>query len=121
MTKLKRDPVKYVRDRAKARYKKGKECEICGATENLDFHHYYSISPLLHTWIRRNRLDPNNVLEFRDDFIEQHIAELYHHTVTLCRSDHLRLHSIYGRNPALGTAKKQMRWVGIQRDKDGMV
>ena len=46
MTKLKRDPVKYVRDRAKARYKKGKECEICGVTENLDFHHYYSLSPL---------------------------------------------------------------------------
>lgn len=121
MTKLKRDPVKYVRDRAKARYKKGKECEICGATEDLDFHHFYSISELLHNWIKRNRLDPNDVLEFRDEFIEQHWDELYKHTVTLCRSDHLRLHSVYGRNPTLGTAKKQIRWVNIQRNKHGMV
>jgi len=28
---------------------------------------------------------------------------------------------LYGRNPGLGTAKKQMRWVEIQRDKHGMV
>lgn len=121
MANLKRDPVKYVRDRAKAKYQKGKECEICGATEDLDFHHFYSLSPLLHNWIQRNRLDPNNVLEFRDEFIEAHIAELYHHAVTLCRSHHLKLHSVYGRNPPLGTAKKQMRWVNIQRDKHGVV
>jgi len=31
------------------------------------------------------------------------------------------LHKVYGRNPALTTAKKQMRWVQIQRDKHGMV
>ena len=117
MSRLKRDPVKYVRDRAKTRYKKGTFCEICGSKEDLDFHHFYSLSPLLHNWIKRNRLDPNNVLEFRDEFIELHKPELFTHTVTLCRSHHLRLHSVYGRNPNLGTAKKQMRWVEIQRNK----
>lgn len=117
MADLKRDVVKYVRDRAKTRYKKGTECRICGATDQLDFHHYYSLSPLLHRWIKLNRLDPNDVMEFRDDFIDKHWAELYEHTVTLCHSHHLALHKVYGRNPTLGTAKKQMRWVEIQRDK----
>jgi len=31
------------------------------------------------------------------------------------------LHSIYGRNPSLGTATKQKNWVEIQREKHGMV
>lgn len=117
MADLKRLAVKYIRDRAKSDYSKGTECYICGDTQKLDFHHFYSLSPLLHNWIRQNRLDPNNVLEFRDEFIDLHKAELYDHTVTLCHDHHLKLHSVYGRNPALGTAKKQMRWVEIQRDK----
>ena len=47
--------------------------------------------------------------------------ELYDDTVTLCHSHHLLLHSLYGRNPSLGTATKQMNWVEIQREKHGMV
>lgn len=114
---LKRDLVKYIRDRAKSRYEKGTECRICAETEELDFHHYYSVSPLLHRWVRANKLKAENVLEWRDRFIEEHMAELYEHAVTLCHQHHLRLHAVYGRNPNLGTAKKQMRWVQIQRDK----
>lgn len=117
MAQLKRDVVKYVRDRAKSKYQKGTECRICGSNEQLDFHHYYSLSPLLSRWMKLNRLLPEDILEFRDRFINEHRAELYEHTVTLCHSDHLRLHKVYGKNPALGTAKKQMRWVEIQRDK----
>ena len=41
MPKLKRDAVKYVRDKAKSKYEKGTECHICGETEQLDFHHFY--------------------------------------------------------------------------------
>ena len=41
---LKRDLVKYVRDRAKSRYKKDVECYICGNKESLDYHHYYSLT-----------------------------------------------------------------------------
>lgn len=112
-----RDTVKLIRDRAKSRYKKEKKCRICEIATELDFHHYYSLSPLLHNWIKVNKLRPEDVLEFRDDFIESHIAELYEYTVTLCHSHHLRLHSVYGRNPRLSTALKQKRWVEIQREK----
>ncbi len=119
---LKRDPIKYIRDRAKSRYKKGTECRICTEIENLDFHHYYSLSPLLHKWMKIQKLQPKDVMEFRDRFIELHESELYEYTVTLCHSHHQKLHSVYGRNPNLGTAKKQQRWVEIQRDKiSGMV
>ena len=48
-------------------------------------------------------------------------AKLYEHTVTLCHEHHLKLHSIYGKDPSLATAKKQEKWVEIQRTKHGMV
>jgi len=121
MKKLKRDCVKYVRDKAKARYKKGTNCFICGDTANLDFHHFYSLTPLLNLWIAKNRLDPNDVVDFREQFIEEHYRELYKEAVTLCRQHHQKLHSIYGKFPNLGTAVKQRRWVKIQRDKNGCV
>ena len=53
MKKLKRDPVKYIRDRAKSKYEKGTECEICGIQADLDFHHYYSLAPLLREWLKK--------------------------------------------------------------------
>jgi hypothetical protein len=121
MPKLKRDAVKYVRDKAKSKYEKGTECRICGETEQLDFHHFYSLTPLLNQWLTKNKLNPDYIQALRDDFIEEHSAELYEHTVTLCHHHHLALHKIYGKDPALGTAKKQMRWVEIQREKHGLV
>jgi hypothetical protein len=121
MPKLKRDAVKYVRDKAKSKYEKGTECRICGETEQLDFHHFYSLTPLLNQWLTKNKLNPDYIQALRDDFIEEHSAELYDHTVTLCHHHHLALHKIYGKDPVLGTAKKQMRWVEIQREKHGLV
>ena len=127
MKKLKRDPVKYIRDRAKSKYEKGDSCEICDATQQLDFHHFYSLSPLLKSWLKeKQKIRPEHytdeyIIIWRDEFIEEKWAELYEHTVTLCHTHHLQLHSIYGRNPDLVTAKKQMRWVEIQREKHGMV
>jgi hypothetical protein len=124
---LKRDPVKYIRDKAKSLYQKGTECHICGATENLDFHHFYSLSPLLDKWlIEKQKIRPEHytdeyIIIWRDEFIEDNWSELYEDTVTLCHQHHLQLHSVYGRNPALVTASKQSRWVDIQRDKHGMV
>ena len=117
MSNLKRDLVKYIRDRAKSGYAKGTECYICKETTDLDFHHYYSLTPLLDRWVKLNRKDPEEVMEWRDEFIAEHKDELYKHAVTLCHSHHLRLHAVYGKNPGLGTAKKQMRWVEIQRNK----
>ena len=115
MKKLKRDPVKYIRDRAKSKYKKGSECEICGSENQLDFHHFYSLAPLLQEWLKKK------IKERPEHYTDDKWAELYEHTVTLCHKHHLELHRLYGRNPALVTAKKQMRWVEIQRDKHGMV
>ena len=49
MTKLKRLPTKYVRDRAKSAYNKGTECFVCTTAEELEFHHFYTVSILLNT------------------------------------------------------------------------
>ncbi len=121
---LKRDLVKYVRDKAKSKYKKETECFICGSQENLDFHHFYGLTELLETWLRTNKITIENeadILALRERFIAEKHAEVYEEAVTLCHEHHLRLHSIYGKRPTLVTAKKQKRWVGIQRDKYGMV
>ena len=121
MTELKRDPVKYIRDKAKARYEKGSECYICGTDVQLDFHHYYSLSPLLQKWVKEKDYFMEDIKDFRDEFINEHIEELYEETVTICHAHHLKLHSIYGRNPTLHSAPKQKRWVEIQRGKHGLV
>lgn len=127
MKKLKRDPVKYIRDRAKSKYEKGTVCHICGTDTKLDFHHFYSLAPMLREWLQEKKKErPDHytdeyIVIWRDEFIEDKWAELYTHTVTLCHNHHLELHRLYGRNPALVTATKQQRWVEIQRDKYGMV
>ncbi len=121
---LKRDLVKYVRDKAKSKYNKGTECFICGATENLDFHHFNGLTELLESWLKKKQIqvtEEEDILNLREQFIAEHRTELYDEAVTLCHEHHLRLHSIYGKRPKLVTAKKQIRWVDIQRDKHGMV
>ena len=122
--KLKRDLVKYVRDKAKSQYNKKDTCYICGSSENLDFHHFHGLTELLETWLKRNKITINNeqeILDIRKQFIDENYVEVYDECVTLCHSHHLRLHSIYGKRPKLITAKKQQRWVEKQREKYGMV
>ena len=122
--KFKRDLVKYVRDKAKSQYKKGNECYICGDTDNLDFHHFYGLTELLDTWLRKKNITIENeqdILDVREQFITENHEKVYNKTVTLCHQHHLRLHSIYGKRPKLITAEKQERWVEIQREKYGMV
>ena len=127
MKKLKRDPVKYIRDRAKSKYKKDNECYICGTEKELDFHHFYSLSSSSSIVAKEKvkerpaHYTDEYITIWRDEFIEDNWAELYEHTVTICHAHHRELHKIYGRNPGLGTATKQMRWVDIQREKHGMV
>lgn len=127
MAQLKRDRVKYIRDKAKSQYQKAGACQICHSTEKLDFHHYYSLSPLLLEWLKgKQAIRPEHytdeyIVIWRDEFIEEKWAELYDYTVTLCHDHHLQLHSIYGKDPSLATAKKQENWVEIQRTKHGVV
>ncbi|MDA7491667.1 hypothetical protein N8464_00755 [bacterium] len=121
---LKRDLVKYVRDKAKSKYKKETQCFICGSQEKLDFHHFYGLTELLETWLRKNKItieSEADILALREKFIEEENKKVYDHAVTLCHEHHLRLHSIYGKRPKLITAKKQQHWVKVQRDKYGMV
>ena len=121
---LKRDLVKYVRDKAKSKYNKGTECYICGSQDNLDFHHFYGLTELLEVWLKKNKItitSEDEILGVREQFIEEEHEKLYDHAVTLCHSHHLRLHGIYGKRPTLITAKKQQHWVEIQRNKHGMV
>jgi hypothetical protein len=122
--KLKRDLVKYVRDKAKSRYQKNNKCFICGETENLDFHHFFGLTELLEHWLKKTRKKietEEDILTLREEFIEKHKIELFDEAVTLCHMHHLRLHSIYGKRPKLATAMKQKRWVLKQKDKYGLV
>lgn len=120
MSDLKRDLIKYCRDKAKSAYNKGDKCYICSSTEELDFHHFNSMTEMLNKWLKLNKLNPTTVDEIvscRDRFIAEHYEQVYNETVTLCHMHHLKLHSIYGKTPPLTTAKKQIRWVDKQRAK----
>ena len=124
MADLKRDVVKYVRDKAKSNYAKGTECRICGDSEELDFHHFNSVTELLENWLRDNKIridSSEDIINVRDEFIGLHNEELYNAVATLCHTHHLKLHSIYGKRPTLNTAPKQARWVEKQRVKNGLV
>lgn len=122
MSDLRRDEVKYIRDLAKKSYKKGNECYICLTTENLQFHHFYSISLLWNKWKIQNdvKIDTlEDIIKYREVFKEVHHRELYEETITLCKFHHMdRLHKVYGRTPALSTAEKQKRWCEIQKSKN---
>ena len=121
MNDLKRLPVKYIRDRAKSAYKKGSECYVCGTTEELQFHHFYTVDLLWNKWAKCSGIEINSVediLAHRDNFIAEHQKELYEDTVTLCWNCHnKRLHGIYGQKPPLSTAEKQRRWCDRMRRK----
>jgi len=121
MDNLKRDEVKYIRDLAKASYKKDTECFICGSTTELQFHHYYSVTGLWEKWKKDNKIritSVEDILKYREDFKAAHMVELYDETVTLCKFHHMeKLHKIYGKAPSLATAQKQKAWCLIQREK----
>ena len=118
---LKRDEVKYIRDLAKSSYSKSNECFICGTDEELQFHHFYSLTLLWAEYKKENNITISSVediLKYREEFKELHEVELYDETVTLCKFHHMtKLHGIYGKVPELHTAKKQKRWCNIQREK----
>ena len=116
----KRDPIKWVRDGAKAAYIKQPHCFICGSTDALELHHTHGLTNLFEKWVKENNISiesDEDVIEVRDDFINQHHGEIYTEVYTLCLKHHQLLHSIYGKSPELHTAKKQSVWIQKQRDK----
>lgn len=115
-----RIPVKWVRDRAKAAYTKEASCCICGSTEELELHHFNSITLLLEKWAATKQYDissDDGILAVRDEFIEEHRDELYNQVRTLCNKHHVSLHRIFGKAPPLHSTLKQSNWVNIQKDK----
>ena len=114
--------IKVVRDGAKSRYQKGTECEICGSPDEIHFHHFHTLSILINKWVAEKGLvfeSFEHAVEWRNKFIEEHQKELYDDAATLCNDHHERLHKLYGKNPALGTAAKQARWVQRMKEKHG--
>lgn len=116
----KRIPIKHIRDGAKARYPAREFCAICDTDENLELHHYTGLTNLLEKWQKETGIPldtDEQVLAIRDRFIAEHEYELYEAVVVLCAEHHRKLHVVYGKSPALSTAKKQEQWVLKQRDK----
>lgn len=120
MGDLKRYPVKYIRDKVKSSYPVKTECYICGAVDELHFHHYNSLAELYKRWTATNNFNVTSkeeILEVRDLFISEHWKELVELGATLCKKHHELLHKLFGKNPKLETSEKQHRWVDKQRAK----
>ncbi|ARQ96295.1 hypothetical protein [Salmonella phage Stp1] len=45
--KYKRDAISLMRDGIKSQYKKDSQCAICGCAEELELHHYHTVSLLV--------------------------------------------------------------------------
>lgn len=116
----KRVATKHIRDGIKSNYKKDCKCAICGTEEDLEFHHFHSVSILLKQYARERNIPIDTdeaVLAMRDQFYKDHWYELVDCAVTLCATHHKLLHRTYGKEPALSTASKQENWVKRLKDK----
>lgn len=112
--------VKRVRDGVKSNYERGDACEICGSDEELELHHFFSVSQMATAWLRKNGIvikTDQDSLDSRDLFIEEHWDKLVNQCATLCLTHHRKLHKLYGTKPALATGPKQGRWVAKQAAK----
>lgn len=119
MATEKRTLVKVIRDGVKSKYTYASECAICGASDNLELHHYFTIFFLLEKFMKTHK-EPTSEEEyklFREEFIMQYREELVNETVTLCEDHHTLLHKLYGSKPSLVTASKQKLWVVKQYNK----
>lgn len=112
-------PVKWIRDFNKRKYSRGDTCEICGTNENVEFHHFYSLTLLYEKWVAENNIDISNIQSMREEFTNTFRKELFDETVNICKQHHANLHKIYGVTPALFTVEKQKNWIKIQAAKFG--
>jgi hypothetical protein len=115
----KRTTVKWIRDLNKRKIHREEFCAICSTTDKLEVHHYHTVSLLVDKWLRISGKREIDVLEWREEFIEEHYHQLITDVVTLCSKHHKHLHSIFGESPPVHLVEKQKRWVGIQKDKHG--
>ena len=120
----KRVATKHVRDGIKSQYPKGNCCEVCDTDQDLEYHHYHTLSILLKEYSRKNNIPidtDEQVLAMRDQFYKDNWEAVVTDGATLCATHHKALHKVYGREPALSTAEKQKIWVVRIREKqEGM-
>lgn len=124
MTTLRRIPIKYIRDYIKKDYKLRDECYICKCKDNLELHHMYSISQLFENWCNKNNVrevaSVDHIKEIRIKFYEDEFTRLNNDNLyTLCKTHHERLHNIYGQRYDTFIAPKIIKWVELQREKNG--
>lgn len=119
-TKYKRTAIALMRDGIKANYKKGSCCEICNSDQELELHHYHTVSLLVKSFAKEFQLDFTDeevVLSNRTAFYEKYWEQLVEDTVTLCAEHHKLLHKVYTKEPPLFTSSKQKNWVQKQKEK----
>lgn len=126
LTPLKREPVKYIRDFIKKEYRKADTCFICGASNDLELHHVYSLSQLWRDWLHEEDIEKVEWLEqitkLRVNFSKARREQLSNqHLYTLCKAHHSRLHTIYGQRYDNGLVSKIESWLKLQREKNGLV
>ncbi len=124
MNKLKRIPIKYVRDFIKKDYKLRDECYICGIKEKLELHHLFSVSELFNNWCDKNKIsvieDVDAIKDLRVQFSQDCESDLSHDNLfTLCSTHHKQLHNIYGQRYSNHLTSKIKNWLDIQRAKNG--
>jgi 5-methylcytosine-specific restriction endonuclease McrA len=124
VNKLKRIPIKYIRDFIKKDYKLRDECYICGSTESLELHHLYSVSELFNNWCDKNKIikieDVETINTLRVQFSQDCYSDLSHENLyTLCATHHKQLHNIYGQRYSNHLSDKIKNWLNIQRAKNG--
>lgn len=127
-TNSRRNPIKWVRDGVKVHYKKGNQCEICGTTKDLEYHHYHSMANLVHKYVAENNIPfetDDDALAMRDEFYQAHWFEVVEDAATLCNSHHTALHKVFGKAPKLSTVDKQRQWVlkqaGQEHDQEQVI
>jgi hypothetical protein len=118
---MKREPVKWLRDKMKSSYKAKEPCYICGSTEAIELHHLYSVSELWNSWINKKGViidSDESVVFYRDEFYEDNSSMLNNDTLySLCKKHHLRLHYLFGQTYSNYTASKVQAW--LEKQKNG--
>ena len=110
----KRVALKFIRDGIKSQYPKGDKCEITGSTQDLEFHHYCTLSLVFTKWCTAKGIvvkTDEDVLSIRNQFYEDNWEAVVTDGVTLTADMHKALHKVYGKQPPLGTRDKQKHWV----------
>ena len=124
MSNLRRIPIKYIRDYIKKDYKLRDECYVCKCTDKLELHHMYSISQLFEGWCSKNKITEvesvDAIKELRVKFYNDEIERLSNDNLyTLCKTHHERLHNIYGQRYSNHMSPKIIKWLELQREKNG--